>query len=172
MKYSPVEIEKMLDSIQIIVDTREHVNDSLKKRMEGFGRPSVRKALSYGDYSAQYSLPDGEMQTLENSVVIERKYGISEICTNFTQGRERFKREFEKAISDGAKIHIIIENATWEDIYAGRYRSKLNPTSLVASILAWCSRYNITLHFCRSESTGRLIADILHYSLREELINV
>lgn len=169
-KYTPPEIEKMLDSMTILVDTREQPTKSLERRIEGFNRPFIRKALSYGDYSAQYIDPSGEIHSLENQVVVERKQNITEICSNFTSGRPRFKREFDRAIQDGAKVHLIIEEDNWEKAYSGDYRSKLNPNSLIASLLSWCHRYNITVYFCKKETTGKLIADIMHYAIREKLI--
>jgi hypothetical protein len=169
-KYSIPQIENMLDSMVILYDSREQPTAALERRRDGFNRPSLRKALAYGDYSCLYTLPNGETQTLEKEIIIERKASLSEICTNFTAGRERFKREFERAVNDGAKTFIIIEDAGWENAYAGKYKSKLNPRSLVASLLAWSCKYNITIYFCKSETTGCLIADILHYALREKLI--
>ena len=170
-KFTPPEIEKMLDSLTIIYDTRERDTSELRKRIEGFNRPSVRKALSYGDYSAQYSLPDGEISDLTKIAVIERKQNLTEICSNFTSERARFQREFERAKADNCKVHLIIENDDYEHLRDGKYRSKLNPDSLIASLLSWAIRYGIMVHFCKPETTGYLISKIMHYSLREYLLS-
>lgn len=96
---------------------------------------------------------------------------LDELCTCFTSGRERFKREFERAKVDGARIHLIVENDNYEKLYNHKYRSKLLPQSFIASLLSWSMKYNIQLHFCKAETTGKLISDILHYELREFLLN-
>lgn len=170
-KYTVPQIEKMLDSMTIIVDSREQDTASLQRRMEGFNCPSVRRGLDYGDYSAEYIGVDCMPYSMAKIACIERKQNLTEICTNLTSGRERFKREFERAVADGCHMHIIIENDNYEKLFAQKYRSKLAPQSLIASLLSWSIRYNFQIHYCKSETTGRLIKEILHYELRHYLIN-
>ena len=47
------EVEKALDSITLLVDTREQMTDRLKDRLELAGLPYERQKLDYGDYSAK-----------------------------------------------------------------------------------------------------------------------
>ena len=74
-------------------------------------------------------------------------------------------------------IYLLVEEECWESLYTGqygksvRYRSKMDPRSLVASIHAWQARYRMNLQFCAEDTTGLLIADILKYELREQLEN-
>lgn len=171
MKYNNFEVEKMLESMEILVDTREQPTGRFKRRVEGFGLPYLRKCLPYGDYSAQYIDLDGETVSIENKVAIERKMNADEICTCFTKDRKRFEREFERAKADGAKVYLLIENESWEKIINGKYRSKLSPKALKASLLAWTARYDINIVYCKEETTGGLIRDILHYELKELLTN-
>ena len=109
--------------------------------------------------------------TLEKDIVIERKHNLDEICGNFTAERERFEREFLRAKAYGTKVVLIIENATWTDIFLGNYRSKVKPQSLIGSLLSWMVRYNITVLFCKQEETGKLIHGILYYAAKELLVN-
>lgn len=169
-KYNSAQIEKMLSSMTIIVDSREQDTDGLRRRTEGFSCPSVRRKLDYGDYSTLY-YENGTEATLERVAAIERKMSIDELCNCFTSGRERFKREFERAKVDGCHIHLIVEGGSYEKIIAHKYHSKLLPKSLIASLFSWSVRYNMQLHFCKPEVTGKLIREILHYELREHLIN-
>lgn len=170
-KYTPVQIEKMLTSLQIVVDTREQDTRQLRERIRGFGVPCVREKLNVGDYGALYTDADGNKQNLHSVAVCERKMSLDELCNCFTKGRKRFEREFERAKADGCRVHLIVENASYEKLLAHKYRSQLSPKSLMASLLSWSARYGMEPHFCQAETTGRLIADILHYELREYLIN-
>lgn len=94
---------------------------------------------------------------------------IDELCNCYCKDRGRFEREFERAKAAGAKIILLVEGATWEDIYGGKYRSKMKPQSLVASILAWQARYDCQIFFCKPDTTGLLIKDTLQRELKERL---
>ena len=177
MKYTPFEIEKMLEGMVILVDTREQPNRKFNKRVASFGYPWERTKLDFGDYSCQTLDPDGNVISLKNSVAIERKMDGNELAACFGKDRKRFEKEFIRAKECGAMIYLLVEEECWESLYAGqygkslRYRSKMDPRSLVASIHAWQARYRMNLQFCNEDTTGVLIADILKYELREQLEN-
>lgn len=170
MKYQPSEIDNILAGMVIAVDTREQNTAALQRRIEGFGCPSIRQKLDFGDYSFIADLPDGSKLNGQNIAVVERKMSLDELAACFTGGRGRYQREFERARAAGSKVHTIIENATYEKLYSGAYRSKLHPHSFIGSYLSWANRYGMQLHFCHPDTTGRLIKDILYYSLREYLL--
>lgn len=177
MKYTPFEIEKMLASMVVLVDTREHPNRKFNERVASFGYPWERAKLDFGDYSCKYTDLSGEERSLKDTIAIERKMDANELALCFGKERRRFEREFLRAKEAGAKIYLLVEEECWESIYNGeygsnpRYRSKLNPRALVASIHAWQARYQMNLQFCEEGTTGILIADILRYELRERLEN-
>lgn len=158
------ELADELKKLTIICDSREQVNGHVTKWFDAKKIPHITRKLDAGDYSAQL----GEM-SLERDIVIERKHNLDEICGNFTTERERFEREFLRAKANGTKVVLIVENATWGDIFLGNYRSKVQPKSLVGSLLSWMVRYNITITFCKPEETGRIIYGILYYAAKEEL---
>lgn len=166
---NPFDLNDTLDSIQVIVDTREKPTQKASNRYQQFGVPYIRKALSFGDYSAVFKLPNGDSFSLENLVSIERKESFDELCHCYCQDRGRFEREFERASAAGAKTYLLIENATWEKAYSGSYRSKMRPTALVASILAWLARYNCQVLFCKPETSGKLIHDVLYREGKQRL---
>ncbi len=165
----PTEIKDVLKTFTILVDSREQPNERALKRYKSFRCDWKRLKLDYGDYSAQLTLPDRGETSFENLFVIERKMSIDELCQCYTHDRDRFVREFERADRDGAKIYLLIEDATWEKFYAGKYRSRMQPQSLVGSVLAWLSRYKCQLIFCRQETSGKLIRDILYREAKEWL---
>lgn len=102
--------------------------------------------------------------------MVERKHNLDEICGNFTAERERFEREFLRAKAYGTKVHLIIENASWTDIFLGNYRSKLPSKSLVGSLLSWMVRFNVSVTFCRPDETAKIIFGIFYYYVRERLL--
>ena len=167
---TPSEMEYILKNITLIYDTREHQTNALFERLKATGFTYRRECLKFGDYTAEYE-NNGKVYNLQNEIVIERKMSLDEICINFTKGRARFEREFEKAIKAGAKIHLIVENGSYEKIIEGDYRSRLNSNSLYSSLLAFCDRYNITVHFCKPETTPTLMAKIFYHHIRNKLMN-
>lgn len=166
------QLNKVLDTLTLLVDTREHETAEYKRRLREIGLPHERQALSYGDYSAKCKLPNGEWYSLKDKFVIERKMSLEEVCGNFTTHRDRFKAEFERAKADGARVVILVENGSWTGIYTGRYSVKVRPASFIASILAFEARYNTHVHFVDKPLSPYLIRDILYYTMREHLLNL
>lgn len=163
---APHEIEEALKGMVVLVDTREQDTARLRVRLKDMKCEHERCKLDFGDYSAKVPV-NGEWLTL--NVAIERKMDLDELAQCYCNGRKRFEREFERAQTAGAKIYLLVENATWEDAYTGNYRSKMAPQALIASILAWLSRYRCQVIFCRQRTSGRLIYDILYREAREYL---
>lgn len=162
--YTDAELKDKLSKIEVICDTREqdrHVEEYLAKR----NIPHITRKLDVGDYSVQL---DG--LSFEREVVVERKRNLDEICGNFTVERERFEREFLRAKAYNTKVFIVVENASWTDVFLGNYRSKTNPKSLFAMFMSWMIRYNITVVFCKPDETARIIYGIFSYWVRERLL--
>ena len=164
--WSDRELQEALNDFTIICDSREQINAHLTRYFDKQKIPHISRKLDTGDYSAQIGA-----LSLERDIVIERKANLDEICGNFTVERERFEREFLRAKAYGTKVVLIVENATWTDVFLGNYRSKVKPQSLIGSLLSWMVRYNITVLFCKPEETGKIIWGILHYAAKEMLIN-
>lgn len=167
------EITEALGTFRIIADTREQNTPRAKERFKAFGVPIERATLSYGDYCAQITLPGGELfvtaDTIKPACVIERKMSLDELAACFTRGRDRFRREFERARETGAKIYLLTEGGSFEAIINHRYRSKFNPSAFLASLTAWCVRYDATPIFCKADSSGRIIREVLFRDIKERL---
>ena len=172
----PIEIENALETMQIIVDTREQPGSRFRKRMKMTGLPYIRRKLDFGDYSAKVDMHGVEL-SIEDSVVIERKMDANELAMCFCQERERFKAEFERAKEKGARIYLLIENENFEKLYKGsygdspKYRSRMNPKSFMGSLYAFMAEYNMIPILCKEETSGKVIRDILYYEMRERLRN-
>ena len=163
------DVKNSLETMTLLVDTREQPTQNLKRRKAATGLPAERKKLNAGDYSCKSILPDGTELDFSNKVTIERKMRVDELCMCFGAQRKRFENEFERAWEAGTKIYLVVEGGSWEKIYTGKYKSKMTPQALVASIDAFRSRYGMQLDFCKAETTGKLIRDILYRELKEYL---
>ena len=166
--------KKALESMVILVDTREQQTDRAAKRYARFGCPYRRATLSYGDYGYTCQLPDGrwlydESAAIRCRAVVERKMNLDELAACLGRERARFEREFIRAQEAGARIFLLVENASWEKLISGKYRSQMNPKALLASVAAWTIRYDLNLMFCREETSGILIREILYRDLKERL---
>lgn len=168
-KYSPFALEKALSSLTLLVDTREQDTPALRERLRSCGLPHRREKLDFGDYSCTYVDQDGKEQSLAGVVAIERKMSLDELCFCFGKGRPRFEREFQRAKEAGARLYLLVEDASWEDVLHGRYRSRMKPAALLASLLAWQERYNMRIIFCCRATTGIMIHKILRYALKIRL---
>ena len=165
-KFNKTEIDNILSDIHIIVDSREnkwyHIRDYFNKKKI----PYTVEKLDVGDYS--FVLPNYPQLDLDKKFIIERKGSLSELAGNFTKGRSRFKREFER-LEDWQKIHMVVETATWRKLFNGTYHSKFHPNSYKASVFTWNIRYNCPIWFCEKKESPEIIHKILHYEVSEYL---
>ena len=167
------EIKSILDSMEIIVDTREQVTYRASDRYEALGVPYFRQTLNYGDYTYNVTINGNKLhkegEKVNGLCVVERKQNLDELAACFTRGRERFEREFERAGNHNAKVYLLIENGSLDLLLAGQYRSRFKPKAFLASLMAFEVRYNITTLFCESKNSGRLIKEVLYRDIKERL---
>ncbi len=131
----------------IITDTREQQPFTFSAWPDVATR---RDTLATGDYS---------LAGFTHLVAVERKNGIDELVSCLSQQRERFEAELARAQAF-ERFYIIIEG-TFADVLGGRYRSKMTPKAVIASIAAFTNRYSIPFLFCG----GRGAAEWLTYEL-------
>ena len=115
------EIEQVLESFRVIVDTREQASIRATERFAALGDGLERATLDYGDYAANITLTAGNplydvsATRIYPSCIIERKMSLDELATCFTRGRDRFWREMERATASGAKIYLLTEGGREAD---------------------------------------------------------
>lgn len=173
---TPVEIEAALETMIVLVDTREQDTERSRRRLRAMGAPALRVTLDYGDYAANVLLPSGEWLhdpdgRIAAGCVIERKMNLDELAECLTRGRDRFRREFQRARANGANVWLLVENGNWEALLAGRYRSRFQPKAFLASLTAWAVRYSLHIVFCDELTTPILIREILYRDLKERMTN-
>jgi len=167
------EIMDALSTFQILVDNREQRTLKAVERYKSFGVPYQRATLNYGDYCGLITLNDSAIydtgQSIKPACVIERKMSLDELATCFTRSRDRFRREMERAAEAGSIVYLLIENGSYEAIINHRYRSRFRPNAFLASLTAWTVRYNLRPVFCKAETSGALIKEILYRDMKERL---
>ena len=166
------EVEESLQSMVILTDSREQDTPRSRSRYAQFGAPHEKTTIHTGDYSAKFLLPDGTWYDMSKDVTVERKMNLDELCLCFGSERHRFIREFERAKENNIRMWLLLENSSFKDAYAGRYRSQYKPKSLIASLLAFQARYNCRIVMADESVSGKLIHDILYYEGREILMGM
>ena len=162
--YTDAEIKQKLKELVVIADSREQVNGHLIAWLDKNHIQHKSRALETGDYSVMLG-----NTTFEDEIAFERKANLDEIAGNFTVGRERFEREMIRAKARGMKLFLVVENATWTDIFLHNYRSRLEPKSLFASLMSWQAEYNPTVIFCKPSETAQILYSTLYYWVRDRL---
>ena len=167
------EIKSVLDTFEILVDTREQATRRSSERYEAFGVPFRRQTLNYADYTYNVMIDGKDLHDRKGRVdglcCIERKQNLDELALCFTRGRDRFEREFRRASDKNAKVYLLIENASWDMILDGQYRSRFKPKAFIASLTAWQVRYGLNVVFCEARHSGMLIREILYRDIKERL---
>lgn len=170
-KYTDSEIDQIVKSLTILVDTREkensHIIDWLKKKKI----PYKSKALSNGDYSffipANPELNIDRDLYFDHEIMIERKGSLEELSGNLTQNRTRFEEEM--ATYPGKK-YLMIENANYQDIVNGNYKTQFSSKSYLASLHAFNHRYDLQIIFMPSkEMSGYYLYGVFTYYLKNKL---
>ena len=132
------------ESLIAIVDTREQHPWDLAPLKTQAG------TLDTGDYT---------LAGCENVVRIERK-SLEDLLACVGRERERFDREIQRLLA--FPVRILIVEATWAQIEAGQWRSKVTPEAAIGSLLGWQAA-GISVH-CVSDhgQAGRHAARLLY----------
>lgn len=169
------EVNAVLDSMIVLVDTREQDTDRARRRYKQVGVPIRKRTLNYGDYTYNAILPDGTPIYPEDGTIqpkhcaIERKMDLDELAQCLTRYRKRFESEFQRAADNGCRIYLLVENGCWDDIFHGMYQTKVNRNAFLGSLTAWMIRYNAQVVFCSEKTSGKMIYEILRRDLKERL---
>ena len=173
-KYTDKEIKELLKSLTVIVDSRENKCEHI---LSWFNEKKISykiEKLETADFS--FVLPKnvelGIMRDLyfTDKILIERKANLEEVSGNLCQDRTRFENEFIR--SGDTKLHLLIENASYEDIIAHKYKTEYNPVSFLASLHSFADRYNFSINFIKDNKySAQFIYYTFYYHLRNYLMN-
>jgi len=97
-------------------------------------------ALDCGDYAA-YLYPEA---SAAETAAVERK-SLTDLFGSLTTGRERFERELEKLTAYGFRALVV--EGDLRSIARGLPESRANPTSIIASLVAFSERFDVHIIF-------------------------
>ena len=170
-KYTDKEIDEIVKSLTVLVDTREKDNRHILDYFTKKNIPFKKKALSQGDYS--FYIPKNDSLSItrdyyfDKEVCIERKGSLEEVSSNLSQQRDRFEKEL--SIYKGNMI-LLIENANYSDIIDGKYKTQYNKKSFWASLHSFWFRYKIPFEFMPNRDySGVFIRGMFTYYLKNKL---
>jgi len=115
------------------------------------------------------SLPTGDysLEGLADLVVIERK-SLGDLLGVIGADRERFEKEMQRMM--GFRHRVVVIEASWQELEAGDYRSKVAPAAACGTIAAWTGRFQVGFHFAGNrESAEKFAIRFLVNAARHEL---
>ena len=169
-KYAPKELRELLNSLVILIDTREQKNGHIIRYLNNKGIKHKSKKLDYGDYS--FILPANKKLGIQrdiyfnNDIVIERKASLEELSGCFTQERARFENELIRA-SNGKMILLVEKAKGYQDNIEHNYRTDYQPRSFIGTLHSFRHRYNMEVIFADPAYSGNFIYYTFYYWLRE-----
>ena len=168
-KFTDDQIKTICKNITILIDRREK-STIMEDWCSHKDRCKIEKVtLTQGDYSFKLSaMPEfgiNEDLYFDKKIVVERKNSLDEISQNFTKNRTRFEEEL--ATFNG-KMTIVITD-TWDNLFQGKYQSKYDRVSFIASIQSFTHRYGVTFEMMSEEAFPVFVYTYFYYYLRSIL---
>lgn len=171
-KYTDKEIQQLLKSIVVVVDSREKQNKNITDYFDKHKIPYIVKAMDSFDYT--FYLPQNEELGIvrdiyfDRDIAFERKSGLEELSTNLTKHRTRFEEEM--CISKALSKYLIIENANYSDVVTGNYNSDYNSKSYLGTLHSFNHRYDLQIVFMPNPAyTPIFMYGAMQYYLRNIL---
>lgn len=125
--------------MKIIIDSREQCPYSFKG-VHYADVLSERGTLATGDYS---------LSGLTDKVAIERK-SLADLMGCLTKDRQRFKAELLRG--RGLDFFAVVVEASWADLSAGDFKSRMNPHAACQSVASMMIKYGCPFLFCLSRT--------------------
>lgn len=172
-KYTDKEIEKIMKSMVVIVDTRENVNGHILEYLRAKEVPYKLQKLDTGDYGCMIPRNE-EFGILRDTYLdcrVERKAHIDEITGNLQKDTQTaFENELIR--SKDIPFTLIVEDLHgYEKIIKGDYRSKYNPKALLGRLNSFMAKYNFEIVYLDKKLSGNWIYHKLYYHAQHYLKN-
>lgn len=171
-KYTDKELQQLLKSLTVVVDSREKENKHVTSYFDKHKIPYITKALDSFDYT--FYLPANEKLGIlkemyfDRDIVFERKHDLDELATNLTKHRTRFEEEM--CTSKALYKYLIIENANYSDVVTGNYRSEYGSKSYLGTLHSFNHKYDLQIVFMPDSSyTPIFLYGTMQYYLRNIL---
>ncbi|MHC4405410.1 MAG: ERCC4 domain-containing protein [Planctomycetota bacterium] len=136
------------DQITAVIDTREQIPLSLEPLQVEYG------TLTTGDYS---------VKGLEHVVAIERK-SLPDLLACVGTERARFEKQVQRLLA--YPVRALAVEASWSDIEAGQWASKVTPQAALGSLLGWVTSGLPVIMGSDHTRCGRYVARLLYTAAR------
>jgi len=136
------------EQLTAVIDTREQLPLDLGDMQV------IRGTLPTGDYS---------IAGLENYVAIERK-SEADLLNCIGQERERFDREVMRLLA--YPVRALVVESSWQQIEAGKWRSKITPSQALGSVLGWIAQGLPVVMAHSHERASQLVSRMLLLAAR------
>lgn len=136
------------EQVTAVVDTREQYPLDLQPLQ------TITGTLATGDYS---------VRGLEAVVSLERK-SLPDLLACIGAERERFDREVQRLLA--YPVRALIVEASWSDLEAGNWRSKITPAAALGSVLGWIASGLPVVMAGDHDRAGRYVGRLLYTAAR------
>ena len=125
----------------------------------------VRTKLLVGDYQIAN----------KGDIIVDTKFGVTELAMDVFQSHERFRRELIRAQECGIQLIILTEETLPEgrlDKWVsptdrnGNPKHKFDPAVLRKAMITMQEKYQVKFRFCNKKDTGRVLLAYLKGELR------
>lgn len=170
-RYSDSEIEKILKTLTIVMDSREQQANHITNYLHQKDIPLKIQKLDTGDYTA--CIPKNEELGISRDIYldsrIERKASVNEIVGNLGKD-ERTRFENELIRSQHIPFTLLLEDVEgYKKIINGEYHSKYNPLALLGSLNTFKARYNFEIVYLDKKFSGNFIYYHFYYQMKNYL---
>lgn len=169
--YSETEIKKILDSMMIIIDSRERKSEHIKLYLDSKKVVYKTQKLDFGDYSCMIPADEelGIRRDIYLNSFVERKNGVDEITGNLQKSTQQaFINELIR--SQGSKFVIFVEEPDFDEkIARGAYISGYDPKALKGRLESLKARYNFEICAMSKDIIGHNIYHRFYYQMKEYL---
>ncbi|WP_432702664.1 ERCC4 domain-containing protein [Lysinibacillus sphaericus] len=145
--YTDTEIDKIIKTLTIVIDTREKSNDHIREYFVARDIPYRIKKLDVGDYGCLIPKNDelGIPRDIYLNSFVERKNGVDEITGNLQKDTQHaFENELIR--SQGSRFVLFVEELDFDEkIATGDYRSAYEPKALKGRLESFKAKYNFEI---------------------------
>ncbi|WP_144640067.1 ERCC4 domain-containing protein [Bacillus cereus] len=169
--YTDKEIEKILKTLTIVIDTRENVNGHILDYLHQKGIPIKNQKLDTGDYGCM--IPKNEELGIPRDIYldsrVERKAHMDEITSNLQKDTQTaFENELIR--SKDIPFTLIVEDLKgYEKMLKGQYRSKYSPLALLGRLNTFKAKYNFEIVYLDKKFSGNWIYHHFYYQAKHYL---
>ncbi|WP_144505952.1 ERCC4 domain-containing protein [Bacillus mycoides] len=169
--YTDKEIDKILKTLTIVIDTRENVNGHILDYLNQKDIPVKLQKLDTGDYGCM--IPKNEELGIPRDIYldsrVERKAHMDEITGNLQKDTQTaFENELIR--SKDIPFTLIVEDPKgYEKMLKGQYRSKYNPLALLGRLNTFKAKYGFEIVYLDKKYSGNWIYYHFYYQAKHYL---